>query len=166
MDFVLGSVQRLRWRRTLSGRLTEAQLLEACNAWEAAKVISELSITDDNYAAARALQARFEKKRCIMRARFQSLHTYPALKMEKAASLRKLQTTMMEHVLALRNLCVNEDHLLVFLIAEKLDQETREHWELHESNEVSISDPQKLDELLTFLESRLRALEATPLKAT
>ena len=134
---------------------------------EATKVISELSITDDNYAAARALlQARFENKRCIMRARFQALHTYPALKTENAAGSRMLQTTMMEHVLALRNLDVNEDHLLVFLIAEKLDQETRKHWELHESNEVIISEPQKLDDLLTFLETRVRALEATPLKAT
>ena len=154
MDFVLGSIQRLSWRRTFSGRLTGAQLLEACTAGEAPKVISELSITDDNYAAARALlQARFEK-RCIMRARFQSLHTYPALKMENAASLRKLQTTMMEHVLALLNLGVNEDHLLVFLIAEKLDQKTRKHWELHESNEVSISDHQKLmicKNLINFL---------------
>ena len=134
---------------------------------EAAKVISELSITDDNYAAARALlQARFENKRCIMRARFQSLHTYPTLKTENAAGLRKLQTTMMEHIVALRNLGVNEDHLLVFLIAEKLDQETRKHWELHAPNEVSISEPQKLDDLLTFLETRVRALEATTLKAT
>ena len=72
----------------------------------------------------------------------------------------------MEHVLALRNLGVNEDHLLVFLIAGKLDQETRKHWELHESNQVSISEPQKLDDLFTFLETRVRALEATPLKAT
>ena len=42
-------------------------------------MISELSITDDNYAVACALlQARFENKRCIMRARVQALHTYPA----------------------------------------------------------------------------------------
>ena len=132
---------------------------------EASKVISELSITDDNYAAARALlQARFENKRCIMRARFQSLHIYPALKMENAAGLRKLQTTMMEHIVALRNLGVNEDHLLVFLFAENLDQETREHWELHAPNEVSISELQKLDDLLTFLETRVRTLEVTTLK--
>ena len=37
---------------------------------------------------------------------------------------------------------------------------------MHESTEVSISEPQKLDDLLTFLETRVRALEATPLKAT
>ena len=73
---------------------------------------------------------------------------------------------MIEHNLALRNLGVLEDHLLVFLIVEKLDQETRKHWELHESNEVSISQPQKLDDLLTYLETRVRALEATPLKTT
>ena len=128
---------------------------------------SELSITYDNYAAARALlQARFENKRCIKRARFQSLHNYPALKMENAAGLRKLQTTMMEHIVALRNLGVNEDHLLVFLIAEKLDQEIRKHWELQAPNEVSISEPQKLDDLLTFLETRVRAVEASTLKAT
>ena len=106
-------------------------------------MISVLSNTEDNNAAARALlQARFENKRCIMRVRFQSFHAYPALKMEYAASLRKLERTMMEHVLALRNLGVIEGHLLVFFIAEKLDQETRKHCKLHEFNEVSIPEPQ------------------------
>ena len=73
---------------------------------------------------------------------------------------------MMEHLLTLRHLGVNEDLLMVFIIAEKLDQETKKQWELHESNEVSISEPLKLDDLLTFLETRVRALQATPLKAT
>ena len=134
---------------------------------EAAKVISEFSITDGNYKAARELLcARFENKRCILRARFQALYSYPSLKSENPSALRKFQTAMMEHIQALQNLGVTDEHLLVFLIAEKLDPETRKQWELHESKDVSISDPQQVTDLLVFLETRVRALEATPFKTT
>ena len=77
----------------------------------------------------------------------QSNHAFP---IKNTAGLRKLQTTMMEHVLALRNLDVNGGHLLVFVIAVNLDQETRKHLKMHEPHKIGNSEPQKRLNLLPF----------------
>ena len=71
---------------------------------EAFKVVSSLSITDDNYPIACGLiRERYENKRCILRTRFQALYNYPTLRTEHSTALRKLHTVMHEHTSALSN---------------------------------------------------------------
>ncbi len=76
-DYSLSSSQKLSYlKSSLKG--------------EASKVVSSLSMTDDNYVIACGLICeRYDNKRSILRARFQALHSYPSLKNENASALGK-----------------------------------------------------------------------------
>ena len=73
--------------------------------------------------------------------------------------LRKLDDTMEEHRLSLRNMgkpVEHQDPFYVYLIAEKLPPDTRKFWELSSKGKELHPYP----ELKTFLEERVQAVES------
>ena len=144
-----------------STQLSNAQKLHYLRSslkGEAASLIATLSITDDNYATARAvLENRFANKRAIVRSHLHSVFHASAVKPECAHSLRKLIEGVEENRLALLQQDVQMcDAVLVFSITEKMDASCRKEWEIHSTGQ----EVQKYKDIKDFLEKRCRALEA------
>jgi len=83
----------------------------------------------------------------------------PQAKKGDASSLHQLINYVSSHINALQALSLNvsvQDLMLNHLMLATLDTETQREWELHSS---SRADMPTIAELITFLESRCRALE-------
>ena len=82
----------------------------------------------------------------------------PQVRKGDASSLRQLINHVSSHMNALQALSLNvsvQELLLSYLMLATLDPETQREWEL-----ITASRPDTLtEELVTFLESRCRALE-------
>ena len=111
---------------------------------EPQKLLASLTVTDPNYQVARQLLVdRYDNKRCIIRAHIHAICSYPAIRSENVTLLRKMQSAMMENIMALHahGIKRENDAYTVYLIAEKLDPESRKQWELSSTG----SEPQKLN---------------------
>ena len=105
------------------------------------------------------LQNRYDNRRLILRAHIHGIVSYRPVSHENTWELRKLVDTMEEHRLSLRNMgqqVEHQDPFFVYLIAEKLPTETRKFWELSSKGK----ELQTYQELKTFLEERVQALES------
>jgi hypothetical protein len=145
--------------------LTDSQkrnYLKASVKGDAARLIASLTVSDANYPVARQLLIdRYSNARAITRAHVHAICSHIPVKTEAVSTLRRLQTNVKEHILGLIAGGVDTDAcdpFTVYIVADKLDAETRKQWELSSSG----STPQKLDDLLTFIDQRARALEASP----
>ena len=135
------------------------QYLKYAVKGDAAKLISNLLITEANYEIARqALITRYSNKRAIVWSHIDAICSMPAMKTDSSVSLRKVIETVDENRQALlgQGLEVDKwDAILIYNVAKKLDLETWKQWELQSKG----TDLQKYDDLKEFLENRCRALE-------
>ncbi|CAG7718718.1 unnamed protein product, partial [Allacma fusca] len=132
---------------------------------EAGGVINHLSISDNNYAEAwKLLKETYDRKNVIIDAHLHRLFVQPLMKEESAKYLRKLVDTTKECCQALRVFGQETDKwdsILIYVIREKLDMETKRQWLL-------TLDPSKLlclKDLLDFIDKRSRTLQDISTKA-
>ncbi|XP_070519758.1 uncharacterized protein [Cardiocondyla obscurior] len=146
-DAILGDVERLHY-------------LKRCLKGEAEQMVRNIPMTSENYQRVwDLLEEHFANKRLLVRACFASLTSMPKMKTESFPDLRKLFHTMLQTVGTLEGIerPIADSDLFVHLITELLDPRSRREWETSISG---TSDPPTYEELKTFLEGRLRTLEA------
>jgi len=122
-------------------------------------LISNLQITNENFLVAwRLVTQRYNNKRLIAMMHAKHLCQMPQAKKGDASSLRQLISHVSSHMDALQTLSLNvsvQDLMLNHLMLATLDTETQREWELYTA---SRADTPTIAELITFLESRCRAL--------
>ncbi|XP_065088026.1 uncharacterized protein LOC135709560 [Ochlerotatus camptorhynchus] len=127
---------------------------------KAAGIIDQEIINNNDYAAAwSTLTERFENKRLIIDKHIDALFDLPRMTSENATELRKLIDVCSRNVDALKNLELPVEGLgesiLINRITKKLDDETREAWELDQS----ANEMPDYDSTMEFLKERCRVLE-------
>ena len=144
--------------------LTNAQKLQYLKASvknEPSQLISSLTIADGNYQTALTiLKQRYDNKRVIIREHIHAIFSFAPIRTETASLMRRLIETVDKSLMSLQNLEIDVsswDPMIVYLICERLDSETRKQWEL---TCASSTLPSYAD-LRTFIESRSCALEAS-----
>jgi hypothetical protein len=127
---------------------------------EATDLISNLQITNENFLVAwQLVTQRYNNKRLIAMMHAKHLCQMPQVRKADATLLRQLINHVSSHMNALQALSLNvpvQDLMLNHLMLATLDAETQREWELITT---SRTDTPTTTELLTFLESRCRALE-------
>jgi hypothetical protein len=123
-------------------------------------VISDLQITNKNFSVAwRLVTRRYNNHRLMPMTHAKNLCCLPAARKSDASSLRQLINHVSSHMNALQALSFNVPIQVLMLnhhLLSALDAETLRQWELLTASREDI--PSTLD-LITFLESRCRALE-------
>jgi len=126
---------------------------------EAKGVISNLQITNKNFSVAwKLVNQRYDNQRLISMMHAKNLCCLPAVKKSDASLLRQLINHVSSHLNALKALSLNvpiQDLMLNHFLLSALDAETRE-WKLLTASREDIPSTSYL---ITFLESRCRALE-------
>lgn len=146
----LTAVQKLHYlRATLSG--------------EAARIISSLEISANNYAVAwNLLKERFENPSLLIKRHMSALLSIPPLKKESAVGLAELADEFDRHVQLLDKLENVESHWNSFLIerlSQCLDAVTLREWETRVATEVAPT----YHSLLEFIHRRSRIVQTLKL---
>ena len=134
---------------------------------EAEQVTRQLPTTDANFDRTwQALKEHYENRRLLVRSYISRLVSLPKMKGESAADLRKIYHCVQTTVGSLEGIgrpLTRSDDLCVQLITELLDPVSRREWETQLSR---TTEPPSLDEMLTFVNQRMRTLESlAPLKS-
>jgi len=123
-------------------------------------LISNLQITNENFLVAwQLVTQQYNNKRLIAMMHAKHLCQMPQVRKGDASSLRQLINHVSSHMNALQALSLNvpvQELMLNHLILTMLDPKTQQEWELIAA---SRTDTPATAELVTFLESRCRALE-------
>jgi diphosphomevalonate decarboxylase len=123
-------------------------------------LISKLQITNENFLVAwQLLKQRYNNIRLISMMHVKNLCQIPHVKKGDAPSLRSLINHASSHFNALQALSLNvnvQDLMLNHLILASLDDQSQRDWEIVIAPRADI--PTSAD-LITFLETRCRALE-------
>jgi len=123
-------------------------------------LIRNLQITNENFLVAwQLVTQRYNNKRIIAMLHAKHLCQMPQVRKGDASSLRQLINYVSSLMNALQALSLNvpvQDLMLNHLMLATLDPETQREWELITA---SRADTPITAELVTFLESRCRALE-------
>ncbi|KYN02058.1 hypothetical protein ALC62_07127, partial [Cyphomyrmex costatus] len=140
--------------------LRKLHYLKSCLDGEAALLLKNVQITAENFDISwKLLKDRFANKRRLFHIHVSNLFSLKAVTCTgSAVELRRLLDNAKESVEALKTLGHPvQDDVLVYLISQRVDQETRKFWELScgEGDEFPT-----FDELEKFLNSRIRAFEA------
>ncbi|XP_076660452.1 uncharacterized protein LOC143363803 [Halictus rubicundus] len=135
--------------------------LSASLTGEAALLIRRIPMSADNFHRAWELLAhRYENRRLLVDAQFDILYETPACTTHTARELKRLLDTSCNVASVLNGLDVPVDdkaHWMVQHVVRRLDAETLKHWE---TSLGSSTEPPTLSELLEFLETTIRTLEA------
>ena len=99
---------------------------------DAAKLISYVPLLTANYSTAwKILVYRYQKERSIARSYIHAMFSCPVVKPNDAEVLRFLIEMFEKNLMAMNALGAdNWETLLIYLVSEKLDGETRRNWEL------------------------------------
>ncbi|XP_039309076.1 uncharacterized protein LOC105207058 [Solenopsis invicta] len=128
---------------------------------EAAKVITTLKITNDNYEVAwTSLKQRFENKRLITHHLIQTLLDMPPIPRESHADLRQLADNISQITQNLAKLGQPIEHFAIWVIhimLPKIDKNSRREWEFTRSDTDEFPT---LDNFINFLINRSACLEA------
>lgn len=134
--------------------------LRSCISGEAEHLIRSYKVTEVNYDSAwNALKARYNNKRLIINSHLAAIIAMPASNEESPGMLRRQLDTIAEAVRALSALDMPTQHwdvLLVFILSDKVDADTKRAWEMSLANDELPT----FDQLCSFLERRCRSLEA------
>lgn len=147
--------------RSLSNSQKLQHLKESLKG-EAAQIIRHISVTDANFDLAwELLTKRFDKKNYIVQSLIKSFMTQPKCQ-GTSVQIRNLHSTSQEVLLSLKALGpLHElrDPWLIYVLCDKLDQETLQLWadKLTTLNEPNVHD------LLDVIETRSEALEIFPI---
>lgn len=127
---------------------------------EAARVICNLEISDQNYSQAwQLLCERFDNKRQLINNHLNSLCNFESVR-ETNKSLRFIIDHVTKNLRALSSLGLpteSWDVLIIHLVTAKLDNPTYLKWEEHRN---SIADLPTLDDFFSFLKNRADVLES------
>ncbi|CAL1262782.1 unnamed protein product [Larinioides sclopetarius] len=120
-----------------------------------------IETSDDDFTSLfKALEQRYENKRVIVDCHIKNILNFPAMKHESAKDLRILLDNIKRNLRSLKILDFNRDKLsntlLLNIVLDKLDRETRKQYELTlKDNEVP-----DFDVCLEFLERRYQILSS------
>jgi len=127
---------------------------------EAKEFISNLQITNENFLfASQLVTQRYNNKQLISMMHAEHLCHLPQVRKGDASSIRQLISHVSSHMKALQALFLKvpvPDLMLNSLMLATIDPETQREWELIAASRIDIPTTA---ELVTFLESRCRALE-------
>lgn len=104
------------------------------------------------------LQDRYKNKRQIIMSHLKKLFRQQGIQNESPIELRCILVTTTKHVRALKVLGVPTEqwgHVLVYIISDRVDAETRKQWELAANSKEFPT----FNELREFLDKRCQALE-------
>ena len=136
------------------------QYLKAAVKGEAANLIKALKITDSNYSIAwTTLENRYKNERETTTTLLRKLFGQPHLTKESASDLQGLLDTTCQCVETLESQTLPVEHwdaMLVFLVVERMDLESRRQWAL---TLKGTSNP-TFDNLKNFLTQYVRGLIA------
>ncbi|XP_011156994.1 uncharacterized protein LOC105194001 [Solenopsis invicta] len=128
---------------------------------EAEQVTRQLPTTEANFERTwRALKEHYENKRLLAKSYISRLLSLPKMKGESAVDLRKIYYCVQRTVGSLEGIgrpLTRSDDLCVQLITGLLDSVSRREWETQLSR---TAEPSSLDELLVFINQRMRTLES------
>lgn len=134
--------------------------LKTCLSEEAARLVSNLPISDNNFIVAwELLVARYENKRFLITAHLDRITNLKPMKTKSAKGLSQIFSTVSEALGALRALgCAVQywDPLLLHSLTRLLDAETREAWEVTLGSSSTCPTYQQFEK---FIIARSRALE-------
>lgn len=143
----LDEVQKLHY---LKGHLTG----------EAEQLLRHTPVTASNYEECWSiLVKRYNNKRYLANCMFKRFVTQPNIAKESSSNIKSLLDNTVDFLHGLHNLGINVkswDTMIVYLVCEKLDSESRKLWETRVS---ACDDLPTFEEFKTFLESRFRSLE-------
>ena len=132
--------------------------LKSCLTGEASNIIDSIPLTADNYENAwKMLIDRYNNKKLIINFHLKGLFNQSNLKSENSLELCKLIDNCNKHIRALRSLNIPIEHwdtILIYMISNKFDSETKKYWDLSLKNEVQPT----YNELEQFVEKRCFAL--------
>ncbi|EZA50971.1 hypothetical protein X777_10599 [Ooceraea biroi] len=127
---------------------------------EAAKRIANFNVTGDNFVRAwDVLVDWYENPRILITAYFDQLFRVKPLTRKSADDLKELVAMVKETMGGLQPLgTTNElwDYFVVYFIANRLDADSREAWELHQESSTKSATFHQLE---VFLDGRTQALE-------
>ncbi|XP_070153665.1 uncharacterized protein [Polyergus mexicanus] len=128
---------------------------------EAAKMISSLEITNDNYVIAwNLLKQRFENKRLIVQYLIQMLLDIPAIIKESHTDLRVLVDNIVQYTQSLIKFgqpVESWSTIIIHILLPKIDKGSRREWE---SKRSTIEQFPTLTEFIDYLINRSAFLEA------
>ena len=141
--------------------MTKLQYLKSCLTGSAAYLVKDVATTNANYLSTwQALKVCFSNPRLIVNNHFTALMDLPHSKKESAEELRAFSDEAQRIVRALKNLEMPVEHWavwLVYILASRLDPESRKQWEA----DLSVKDRQAVARAAAFL-TELNRLERFP----
>ena len=136
------------------------QLLKRYLDGEAASLVRHLAITEANYdEALTRLKDRYDKKKVIINAFVRRFMSIPKVTKISASNIRHCQDTADEALRGLRALgaiAEKRDWWLIYILLDKLDDETKTLW----AQDTVFNENLTIEDLLKFLDKRVEALEA------
>ncbi|XP_051159332.1 uncharacterized protein LOC127291126 [Leptopilina boulardi] len=118
--------------------------------------------TDGNFQnICENLETRYSNSKVLIYEYLKKIVELPPVTSDWLNNLKTMRNVVITATSALKSLKrpIDEGNdLLVFMLINKLDKISRDQWELSISEET---DPPSLDQFVKFLDSRIRALEAT-----
>lgn len=134
--------------------------LRSCLGEEPASLIKNLQTTDETFDQAwQLLEKRYSNKRRLVYSHYRKIVDLPDLKREDARDVRTLSDTATASFAAIKlhDKEVGQlDEFVVFLLAQKLDANSRKHWEEHLKATTSLP---RFETLKDFLEMRFNILD-------
>lgn len=132
--------------------------LQSCLTGEAVQVLQSLEICEANYQQALdLLKERYQNKRLLIHNHVRNLFDIEPIIKESAQGFRKLIDNLMRNIRALASLNQPVEHwdtILVYMISQKIDLNTRREWEL-----FNKKDAPTFQEFLEFLKNKCQVLE-------
>lgn len=135
--------------------------LKSCLIEGAADIIKDVKATNANFASTwRALKNRYDNPRLIINKHLTAFIAIPQMKKESASDMRAFVDEAQRIVRSLTNMKLPTEHWdvwLVFLLADRLDPESRKLWEAElserdkDKNDVEVTDAPIDDDALPFL---------------
>lgn len=133
---------------------------------EPANILASLSVSDSNYNTAwELLIKRYENKKIIVNSHIREIFNLQCSSKESHASLRQFLNAFLKNYRSLESMGENVgewDTILIFVLTEKLDFNSRKEWEIFSKN---ITSP-KIDNFNEFLLQRCQHLEAVQTKGS
>ncbi|XP_049867240.1 uncharacterized protein LOC126367655 [Pectinophora gossypiella] len=138
--------------------------LKSCVIGEAKNTIKHFQVTERNYKPAwESLKSRYSQKRLIVNAILKRLFLLKKMTTQSSVQLKALIDNTKECLNSLKSLNIvieSWDPVIIFLLVQKLDQDSHKEWENYVSERNAATLPTQ-SQFFQFLESRICTLELT-----
>ena len=134
---------------TSLGNIQKLQYLKTSLRDEPAQLLSHLPASNNNYEVAmKLLEDRYDNTRMIIRTHLDAIIDLPDLKQGTPDALPKMVTFYVENTMGISAIGLDSggDYIWVHLLAKKMNDETRKHWELYSKGDA----PQSMKEMTQF----------------